>query len=306
VWQLLLVTFVAGTLKVFFDLSSISFTIALVPRQQFAESQSAMMTSSSVAQMTGPTIAGALVQVLGAPLALIADAASFLVSALTLQALDVTEPPVEPPTGSAVERLRASLAHVFRDRLLRASLLCTGTINFFNFVLLAVYLVFATRELGLSASAIGLVLGAGAAGGLAGALVGARVGDRIGRGWAVVFGAAFFPTMLLLFPLAHGSHVVSASMLLAGEFFASVGVVIFDINQNTILALHVPEGLRSRIFGAYRFMNYGTRPLGALAGGVLGATIGLRPTLWIAALGGMCAVLWLIGSPIPRWREETA
>jgi len=304
VWQLLAVTFLAGTLKVFFDLSSVSFTIALIPREQFAESQSAMMTSSSVAQMAGPSLAGGLVQVFGAPVALIADAVSFLASAVTLRALDVAEPSVEPPTESAAERLRASLAHVFHDRLLRASLLCTGTINFFNFVLLAVFILFASRTLGLSASTIGLVLGAGAAGGLVGALIGARVGRLIGRGRAVVLGAVFFPTMLVLFPLAHGPHWLAASLLLAGEFLASVGVVVFDINQNTILALHVPEHMRSRVFGAYRFLNYGTRPVGALLGGALGAWLGLRPTLWIAVAGGMCAALWLIGSPLPRATDE--
>lgn len=302
--QLLAVTFVAGTLKVFFDLSSVSFTIALVPRQQYAESQSIVMTSASVANMSGPSLAGTLVQVFGAPVALIADAVSFLVSAVSLQAVSVPEQPVETATEPALARLRSSITHVLHDPFLRASLLCTGTINFFNFVMLAVYIVFASRTLGLSASVIGLVLGAGAAGGLLGALIGARVGRAIGRGRAVLVGAIVFPAMLVLFPLAQGPQWVAAGMLLAGEFLASVGVVVFDINQNTLLAWHVPEALRSRVFGAYRFMNYGTRPVGAFVGGVLAGAIGTRDTLWVAALGGMCACLWLIGSPLVRARDE--
>jgi predicted MFS family arabinose efflux permease len=302
--QLLAVTFLAGTLKVFFDLSSVSLTIALVPREQYAEGQSRMFTSMSVANVTGPSIAGGLVQVLGAPVAILADAASFVFSAFMLRGLSVREPEVTASEERASTRLRSALAHVFRDPLLRASLLCTGTINFFNFVLLAVFVVFASRTLGLSASTIGLVLGAGAFGGLVGSLVGARVGDVLGRGRAVLLGAAVFPAALVLFPLAHGSHALAASMLLAGELLGSVFVVVFDINQNTILALHVPEALRSRVFGAYRFLNYGTRPLGALVGGALAAWIGLRLTLWVGVLGGMTAALWLIGSPLPRAREE--
>src|SRR6266511_1104069 len=150
---------------------------------------------------------------------------------------------------------------------------------------------------------IAIVLGAGALGGLVGALIGARVGRLIGMGRAVVLGAIFFPSMLVLFPLAHGPHLLAAGMLLAGEFLASIGVMIFDINQNTILAYHVPEQVRSRVFGAYRFLNYGTRPIGALLGGILGSAIGLRETMWIAVVGGMLGVLFLVHSPLAGVRD---
>ena len=123
-------------------------------------------------------------------------------------------------------------------------------------------------------------------------------------GRAVVVGAILFPGALALFPLAHGSHTTAAAFLFAGEFLASIGVMIFDINQNSLLALHVPDRLRSRVFGAYRFMNYGTRPLGALLGGVLGSAVGLRETMWIGVVGGMLGVLFLLRSPVPRIRQE--
>src|SRR6266545_2296478 len=294
VWQLLLVTFVAGSLKVFFDLASISFTIAIVPRSQYAEGQSRMMTSASTATVVGPSMTGYLVQAVGAPVALLVDAASFLWSAVLLRATNAKEPDVEKTDEPRLNRLRASFTHVLHDPLLRASLGCTGTINFFNFVLLAIFVLYASRTLGL---------GAGALGGLVGALIGARVGRLIGMGRAVVLGAIFFPSMLVLFPLAHGPHLLAAGMLLAGEFLASIGVMIFDINQNTILAYHVPEQVRSRVFGAYRFLNYGTRPIGALLGGILGSAIGLRETMWIAVVGGMLGVLFLVRSPLPGVRD---
>jgi len=79
-------------------------------------------------------------------------------------------------------------------------------------------------------------------------------------------------------------------------------VMLFDVNNNSLYALLIPYRLRARGSGTVRFFAYGVRPLGALAGGFLGAAIGLRPTLWIAVAGGLSSVLWLFSSPIPRLR----
>jgi predicted MFS family arabinose efflux permease len=302
--HLLAVTFAVGALTVFFDLASLTFMVALVQRAQYVEAQGRLSTSRSASFIAGPSIAGFLVQLIGAPAALLADAFSFVVSAVMLRGTNVPEPPVEKSDDRSWTRLRGSFDHLLRDPVLRASLGCTATVNFFNFVLLAIFILFASRTLGLSAGTIGLVLGVGAVGGLVGALIAPKVGRVIGMGRAVVVGAVLFPGALALFPLAHGSHTTAAAFLFAGEFLASVGVMIFDINQNSLLALHVPDRLRSRVFGAYRFMNYGTRPVGALLGGVLGSAIGLRETMWIGVAGGMLGVLFLLRSPVPRIRQE--
>lgn len=302
--HLLAVTFAVGALTVFFDLASLTFMVALVQRAQYVEAQGRLSTSRSASYIAGPSIAGFLVQVIGAPAALLADAFSFVCSAVMLRGTNVPEPPVEKSEDRSWTRLRGSFDHLLRDPVLRASLGCTATVNFFNFVLLAIFILFASRTLGLSAGTIGLVLGVGAVGGLVGALIAPKVGRIIGMGRAVVVGAVLFPGALALFPLAHGSHTTAAAFLFAGEFLASVGVMIFDINQNSLLALHVPDRVRSRVFGVYRFMNYGTRPVGALLGGVLGSAIGLRETMWIGVAGGMLGVLFLLRSPVPRIRQE--
>jgi MFS family permease len=304
VWQLLAVTFAVGALTVFFDLAGNNFFVALVRRPQYLEAQSRLSTSRSASYVAGPSIAGFLVQVVGAPAALLGDAASFLASAFLLRGTNVREPDVERPDEHPFRRLAGAMRRLFGDPFLRASLLCTATINFFNFVLLALFVLFMSRTLGLSAGTIGVVLGVAAVGGLIGALIAPRVGRRLGSGRAVVVGAVLFPGALALFPLAHGSHLTASAFLLAGEFLASVGVMIFDVNQNSLLALHIPDELRSRIVGAYRFVNYGTRPIGALLGGALGAAIGIRETMWIAVAGGMLGVLFLIGSPVARARQE--
>jgi predicted MFS family arabinose efflux permease len=301
---LVAVAFAVGALTVIFDLSSASFFVALVDRSQYVDANSRFSTTRSLSYIGGPAVAGFLVQVLSAPAAIAADALSFIASAIALRGVKVSEPEVERNGASARAELAEGFRYVAGQRVLRAGIACTSTINFFSFFVFAIFVLYASRTLGLSAGLIGLILGAASFGALAGALIAPRVGRRLGIGRAVVVGSILFPAPMALFPLAHGSHWVSGSMLLAGEFLASVGVMIFDVNQNSLMTMIIPQAVRSRVVGVTRFFNYGTRPFGALLGGVLGTTIGLRPTLWIAVAGCLLGAVFLVFSPMPRIREE--
>jgi MFS family permease len=304
IWHLLAVAFAVGALTVFFDLSSASFFVALVHRSQFVDANSKLSTSRSLSYIAGPSTAGFLVQVFTAPVALLADAISFLVSAIALRAVHVKEPKVERNGTSARADLADGFRYLAHEPVLRAGVACTSIINFFSFFVFAIFVLYASRTLDLSAGVIGVVLGAASFGALAGALIAPRVGRRLGIGRAVVLGAVLFPAPMALFPLAHGDPWLAGSMLLAGEFLASVGVMIFDVNQNSLSAMIMPNEVRSRVVGVSRFFNYGTRPFGALLGGVLGTAIGLRPTLWLGVIGCLVGVLFLLASPMPQMREE--
>jgi predicted MFS family arabinose efflux permease len=275
-----------------------------VHRSQYVDANSKFSTTRSLSYIAGPTTAGFLVQALSAPVAIAADALSFVASAIALRGVRVAEPEVERNGTSAREELRDGFRYLARQKVLRAGVACTSTINFFGFFISTIFVLYASRTLGLSAGAIGLILGAASFGALAGALIAPRVGRRLGIGRAVVVGSILFPAPMALFPLAHGSHWLSGSMLLAGEFLASVGVMVFDVNQNSLMVMIIPQAVRSRVVGVTRFFNYGTRPFGALLGGVLGAAVGLRPTLWIAVVGCLLGSLFLIASPMPGMREE--
>jgi MFS family permease len=108
---------------------------------------------------------------------------------------------------------------------------------------------------------------------------------------------------MLLIPAAHGPTPIVLGLLFTAEFASGVGVMWLDIAAGSILAAVVPDNLRSRVFGAYRTVNFGMRPLGSLAGGALASTIGLRPTLWVAVIGALASFLWLLPSPIPRLHQ---
>jgi predicted MFS family arabinose efflux permease len=200
------------------------------------------------------------------------------------------------------------LRFIWRTPTLRASLTATATINFFNFVFYALFILYATRSLHVRPGVLGLVLGAGAIGGLIGSIVTSRLSRRIGVGRVVVLGSFLFPIPLLLVPLAGGPKPVVLALLFLAEFGSGLGVMIFDISLASIFQAIVPDRLRARFSGAYTFVNYGVRPLGSLVGGALGSTIGLRPTLWIGAAAAILGGLFLLPSPMPRIRglPETA
>ena len=298
------VAFVVGAVTVFFDVAYAVLFPLIVPRAAIVDAQSKLSVTRSGSYIGGPAIAGFLVQVLTAPVALVADAISFLASAFILRRIDVDEPvPAEPKRESIRETLAGGFRFVAQHPVLRATVACTTTLNFFTFVFFALFVLYMTRALGLSAGLVGVVLSAGAVGALAGALVAARIGRRIGIGPAIALGAVLFPAPLALFPAASGPEPLVVALLIAGEFLSSAGVMLFDINNNSLTLLLTPTELRARTMGLNRTVVYGVRPVGALAGGFLGAAIGLRPTLWLAVAGAVLSVGWLLASPVRSLRE---
>jgi predicted MFS family arabinose efflux permease len=301
--QLYAVAFAAGTFAVMFDISWPTLFVAVVPRRDVVDANSKMSLSRALSFVVGPSAAGFLVQALTAPVTLLVDAFSFLGSALFLTRLRAQEPPVEEDGNGVLGSLRDGMRFVLRDELIRSDLACAATVNLFNFVFYAIFVLYATRELGVAPGTLGIALGAGAVGGILGALIAPRLERTIGIGRSVVLGSVLFPAPLILVPIASGSELQLGLMLGAAEFFSAVGVMIFDVSAASMAFLRTPDRIRARAAGSFRFVNYGVRPLGALLGGALGTALGLQTTLWIGVLGALLGVVWLFFSPIPRLRE---
>ncbi len=298
--QLYVVAFLVGSLSVLFQVSYASLFVSIVPREEYVSANSLLAGSRAFSFVAGPSIGGVLVQVLKAPFALLVDAVSYLFSAFYLGSISPVEPPTEPAERGQVV---AGIRFVLGNPTMRASLLATATINLFNFIFWALFVLYAVRSLHVRAGTLGLVLGAGAVGGVVGSIVTTRLGRRIGIGPAFLFGCILFPVPLLLVPLAGGPKPLVLAMLFLAEFGSGLGVMILDISAASIFAALVPHRLRSRVSGAYTLVNYGVRPLGSLIGGFLGSSIGLRPTLWIAAAGAVAGFLWLLPSPVAQMRD---
>lgn len=291
------VSFATGTLSVLFFVAYNTVFVSLVAKERVIEASSLVHGSRAFSFVAGPSVAGLLVQLLGAPLALIADGTSFLVSAFTLTRIDPREP---APAGDEHGGLLGGLRYIAGSSVMRPSLLATGTINFFNFMFWALFLLYASRELAVAPGILGLILGAGAIGGVIGSLVTSRIVRLVGIGRTSILGAVLFPAPLLFVPLAAGPRPLVLIALFLAEFGSGFGLMLLDIAAGSIAAALVPDSLRSRVSGAYMTVNNGVRPIGALLGGLVGSAIGLRPTLWIATVGALTGVLFLLPSPLRR------
>jgi MFS family permease len=300
-WGLLYgATFLLGTLSVLFYVAYGGLFQTIVPRERYVEANSLVHGSRAFSFLAGYSIGGVLVQLLRGPYALALDAASFLWSSLFLARIDAEEPPGAPDESSG---LSDGIRWIFRNAIVRAELLGVATLNLFNFMFFALFLLFVTRELHVRPAAIGIVLGVASVGTLSGSFAAGRLSRRIGVGPTFLAGCFLFPAPLILIPAARGPHWLVLSFLFAAEFLSGVGLMLLDIMAGTISAGTIPPSLRSRVSGAFMVVNYGVRPLGTALGGVLGSTIGLRPTLWVATVGALAGLFWLLPSPIRSLRD---
>jgi MFS family permease len=305
--QLYAVALLIGAGEVLFNMANAPFFVTLVPQASYIDANSKLSATRSISFIAGPAVGGVLIQVLTAPVAVLVDAVSFVASAVFLGRIRVTELSSNDDGAqdsmSLLHRAKDGLHFLLHHPVLRASLGCATTVNFFTFMSGALLVLYASRTLELESGLIGLAFGVGAVGGLLGALLAPVVSGRIGVGRTIVIGAILFPAPIALAALAAGPVWARLGTLAGAELLSSIGVMLFDVPLNALQTSVIPDGMRSRVAGAFTALNYGIRPLGAVVGGLLGSTLGLRPTLLIAAAGGTLSFLWLLPSPIPGFRS---
>ncbi|GAA1231130.1 MFS transporter [Kitasatospora nipponensis] len=300
--QLYLVALVTGVATVFFDVAHQSFLPHLLPRDHLVAGNGALETVRSSAQVAGPGLGGTLVQLLGAPLAMVTDALGYLFSAVLLLGVRTRE---ERPRAAAGRSLRGDIAEgvafVLRQPLLRVIATATAASNFFTALLMAVQTVFWVRVLTLSPAAIGVLLSCSAVGGLAGALCSGALARRFGQARLIWLSAAATSPFALLWPLSAGA--VGAPLFAAGSAVVFFGAVVYNIAQVSFRQVICPPELLGRMNATLRFVVWGTLPLGALAGGAVAATAGPRTALWVCAVGFLTVPLPLLLSPLRRLRD---
>lgn len=297
IWQLYFVAFVNGILTVFFDVAYQSYLPSLLQGDQLLEGNAKMQTTLSGAQIAGPTLGGSLIALVSAPIAIAADAMSFLFSGGLIYGVRKREQRIEGAlTGTAIKRLQEGLRWVISNPYLRAQAMSTAISNLFYTMIDAVLIVFAVRDLHLTAQQIGIAFTVGNLGFFLGALRARNLAGRIGIGGATVLSTALLGPALLLIALAPSS--ASMLFLVAAQALWSFGAVIYNVVQVSLRQALTPSHLQGRMNSVMRFVVWGTIPLGALAGGAVSALLGLRTAIWIGAVGSALCMLPILFSPM--------
>ncbi len=305
--QLYAVGLLSGVLTVFFDVAYQAYLPVLVSRRHLVEGNSKLEVSRSVAQIAGPGVAGALVQLVTAPFAVVVDALSFVVSVLFLLVIRTPEPPParhDGSTGSIWAELREGLALVVGNPLLRSIAACTGTSNLFSNATMAVYVLYLTRQLGIQPAVLGLILAVAGPGALLGAVIAGWLARRFGLG-ATIVGSIFVGELSnLLVPLAGGTTLVITATLMVAMFVGGAASPIYNINQVSLRQAITPDRLQGRMNASMRFIVWGTIPIGALLGGTLGELIGVWQTIALSSVCGLLAPLFVVLSPVRELRVQ--
>jgi MFS family permease len=299
IWQLYSVLFLSGICTTFFDVANLSYLPSLVGRDQLTSANSRIVASTSVAGAVGPGLAGGLVQLLTAPIAILVDACTLALSATLMCTIRSREP--EPAAigqrGSIGQDISEGLRSLYRDPLLRTLAGSSMIYLFFSSIMLAVYVLYATRNLAIAPAALGLVFGLGGAGAVLGAMIAERAARQLGIGPAMIGANLLSGLCLLLIPLAGDLPFGATLWLGLAQVVSQMMGAIFYINQTSLRLAITPDHILGRMNASYRFLTMGAIPLGSFLGGVLGETIGLRATLVVGGLGMLLPVVWLLRSP---------
>lgn len=304
-WQMYLVTITSGVLSVVFDIAYQSLLPAIVSKQQLISANGRLAVTESFARLAGPSVGGALVGLIGVTSTVIADSASYAMSALSLQLIKVPERQVAPRTAQTSTTFRQSmwegLLFVATQPILRRIVAATATWNLFWSGADAIRVVFLSKVLHARPLAIGVVFAMGACGGLIGGVIAGKVSEKVGSARVMWLSLLAPGPACLLLPLAKpGWGVILYGI---GLFTYSVGGIVYNTAQISFRQAVCPPSLLSRMNASVRWLVWGTLPLGALAGGLIGSSIGLRPTLWVCACGTWAGSLWLVLSPLRRYRS---
>jgi MFS family permease len=302
---LYVVAFLGGMLTVLFDLAYLSYLPSLIPRTRLIDGNGKLQASQSLAGIGGPGLAGLLVQLLTAPIALLVDALSYLVSAASLLSIRQREPAPDSGTGDGAWRqeIAEGLRAVFGNPYLRALAGQAATFNLFEDLVLTVFLLYGIRELDLGPAMIGLVFGAGSAGAFLGSMAGRHATRVAGLGTVLIAAGTIACLSPLLFLFAHGPDAPSVAVLAGALLVHGVSVAVGNVNAVALRQSITPNRLLGRMNASYRLLTYGAIPLGSLLGGALASAFGIRMALVTGLACLPLAVSWLVFSPVMRLRD---
>jgi len=283
---------------VFFVIAYQSYLPTLVDREDLVEGNAKLETSSSASLVFGPALGGLLIQVVGAAQSIIFDAISTLVAALAIQSIKQPEVTTSDTKRAFFKELRAGAEVIFVNPILRTLTAASATLNLGRSMFYAVFFLFIYDQLKITPGTAGLVLGIGSTGFLIGALGAPKIVKKLGLGVTLALALFISGTGLLMVPIT--MYGFAAPTLAALWMLSNVGMPLYNINQVSLRQAITSNQVQGRMNATMRTITWSTWPVGALAGGILGAILGLPLTIMIAGLITTIPALFIIGSPVVK------
>lgn len=304
--HLFVVALLTGVASVFFSTAYQVYLPTVVAPEHLTEANARLQGSESAAQVAGPSLAGLLAQVAGAVAGLAADALSFAVSSVCLLRIHALEEPAATTRrpSTLTKEIMDGLRFLRADPYLRVLTVFGALSNLALTGYQSILVVFLIREVGVSPGMVGLLLSGMSVGGVIGATGATAIARRFGTARGLLLSEICTVPFGLLIPLtAPGPRLL---FVVLGGLAIGVGIVSGNVLKTGFRQSYCPRHILGRVIVSMQFLNYGTIPLGALLGGALATTIGLRPTLWIMLGGLVLATLVLLVGPLRHGRDFPA
>jgi MFS family permease len=294
--------FAAAVLTVLYQLSDFAFLPRVVTADRLLDANSKLTATQSAAEIGGKGIGGLLVQALTAPFAVLFNAAGYLVSAIAIARIDLNEQVERVPGRSVRREVAEGLRIVALNKYLRPLVAESTTYNLFFEIFFVGLLIFAVRDLGMSAAVIGLAFTIGAVGTFIGAWFGARVTGRFGYGRVLLITMLIgnSASVLLILMNDAGSAMALLSFVL---FLMGLGTGIANVHATSLRQTVIPDALQGRVNAAYRMITWGAVPIGAMIGGLIATQFSPHTAMLAGALGIPLGTIWIAFSAIPRVRS---
>jgi MFS family permease len=308
-WQLLAVAAAAAVLTAFFDAADNAFLPTLVERERLVEANGALAASGSAAEFLGFGLSGVLVQVLTAPITILIDAVTYVVSAVLLLSIRHEEAP--PPKVEDREPVIAEIRHGLRlvrhDPVLRAfataSMLLAAMWGIFG----AAFFLFALEDLDLGPALVGGIAAIGGISSLFGAVLATRSTRRWGVGPVAVAAMLLCSLGQLFIPLAPaGLPIVALVFLVLQQLIADSAVTVYDVTEVSVRQSLVLDREQGRVAATFSVLAVAAQLVATIGAGLLAEAIGLRATAFLAPLGGVLAAAILWRSPVRALRTLPA
>lgn len=299
--QLYVAAALVGAASVLFEIADHAYLPGLVARDQITQANSSLSATESVAEISGPALAGVLFQVLAAPIAIAANAVTYLISALFLAGIRRQEPAPEPePHARWSDDVRLGFGTALRHPLVRTVFVTSWVQNLAGGMFGALYIIFCVKVVGLNPGLLGLTIAAGGVGALIGAATAGGLSKRLGIGPSFLGAQVLVALVIAIIPLSPGDPVHGMPFLVVSQVLGDAFGVATLILGSSLTQTVTPVAVLGRVNAAFKATGGGLAVLGAILGGVLGEAIGVREAIWVGVAGLAIAPLFGLAGPLKR------